>query len=189
MKTIKRIALIAGIAVTLAHGAEPQQKLTVYLRFRTVDRYLLRCLAQDVATRMFAGIGIPLEWKTWQPATESLQAPIVIDVVSETPDTRLPGALGYSLINGDGHITIFLDRIEKTKYPGYVMAYAMVHEITHVLQGVSRHSDTGVMKARWDLGDFCQMRLRRVPFASEDVGLIYDGLAARRAIGAQDVTR
>jgi len=106
-------------------------------------------------------------------------------VVSETPDTRLPDALGYSLLNGDGHINIFLDRVEKTKYPGYVMAYAMVHEIKHVLQGVSRHSDTGVMKTRWDFEDSCQMRLRHVLFASKDVALICSialtALASRRS--------
>ncbi len=97
MKIIKRIALIAGIAGSLAHGAESQQKLTVYLRFRSVDRHLLKVQAQDVATKLFAGIGISLEWKTWQPATESLQSPVVIEVVSETPESLLPEALGYSL--------------------------------------------------------------------------------------------
>jgi hypothetical protein len=188
MKIIKRIAIIAGIAGTLAYSAEPHQTLTVYLRFRAVDRYLVRTLAQDVATRMFAGIGISLELKTWRPDTESLQSPIVIDVVSETPDTRLPGVLGYTRLDEGSHITLFLDRIEKTKYPAYVMGYAMVHEITHVLQGVGRHSATGVMKARWDAGDFCEMRLRHVPFAGEDVELIHNGLAARE-IGAQDVSR
>jgi hypothetical protein len=189
MKIIKRIALIAGIAGSLAHGAESQQKLTVYLRFRSVDRHLLKVQAQDVATKLFAGIGISLEWKTWQPATESLQSPVVIEVVSETPESLLPDALGYSLRYPGSYITIFLDRIEKTRYPAYVLGYVMAHEITHVLQGVGRHSATGIMKARWDNGDLCEMRMRHVLFANEDVALIYSGLAARWAMAAQDITR
>jgi hypothetical protein len=189
MKTIAKIALIAGIAGAAAYGVEPQEKLTVYLRFTPIDRHTIRFMAQDMAARMFAQIGVSLEWKPWQPATESLRLPIVIDIVSETPDDLLPNALGYARPYEGGRITIFLDRVERTNYPAYVLAHVMVHEITHVLQGVSRHSDSGVMKARWSIGDFCEMRQRAVPFASEDVRLIHDGLAARRALLMEEVQR
>jgi hypothetical protein len=30
----------------------------------------------------------------------------------------------------------------------------LVHEISHVLQGTNRHSETGVMKARWNQEDY-----------------------------------
>jgi hypothetical protein len=53
----------------------------------------------------------------------------------------------------------------------------MVHEITHLLQGVTRHSDTGVMKARWTGTDFGGMRVTPLPFTRQDVELIYSGLA------------
>jgi hypothetical protein len=188
MKIVTRIAAVTWFAGALAHAAKPQE-LTVYLRFRPIDRHLIRSAAQDLATRLFAGIGVSLEWKMWQPGTETLRSTIVVDVVSDTPDDLLPNALGYCEPQEDSHITIFLDRVEKMNYSAYVLAHVLVHEITHVLQGVSRHSATGIMKAHWDVRDVCEMRLRHVSFANEDVRLIRDGLAARQAMGTQDVAR
>jgi hypothetical protein len=101
----------------------------------------------------------------------------------------LPEALGFSQPLEGGHITIFLDRVEKMNYPAFVLSYAMVHEITHVLEGVGRHSDTGIMKAHWDVRDICEMRRGHIPFANEDVRLIRDGLAARQRMSPQDVAR
>jgi hypothetical protein len=54
-------------------------------------------------------------------------------------------------------------------------------KITHLLQGISRHSDTGVMKAHWSGADFCEMRRKPLGFTVEDVDLIYRGLSARPA--------
>ena len=62
-----------------------------------------------------------------------------------------------------------------------VLAHVLVHEITHILQGLSRHSESGVMKARWDSQDFAQMSWKPLPFTAEDVDLIQRGLAARDA--------
>jgi hypothetical protein len=62
-----------------------------------------------------------------------------------------------------------------------ILQHVLVHEITHILEGVARHSETGVMKAKWTLGDFYDMQTKTLPFASEDVDLIYRGLAQRRS--------
>lgn len=164
-------------------GAEPRQKLPVYVRFRAPDRHAVTFMANELAARMFADIGISLKLKSCQPATESGRLPIVIDVISETGESSSPRTVGYSLRYEGSHISIFLDLIEKTDYPAYVLAHVMVHELAHILQGVSRHSNTWVMKARWNTKDYCEMRLRRVRFPYEDVGLICEGLAARRAKG------
>jgi hypothetical protein len=144
MKMLTWTALLVGMAGALGHGGETRQKLTVYLRFGSTNRYTRRFLAQDVADRMFADIGISLAWKTWQPAAESLQLSIVMELMSWTPENLRPG--------------VFLDRIEKTKYSAYVLAYVMAEEITHIVEGVVRRSETGVMQAYWKVQDFCEMR-------------------------------
>ena len=59
----------------------------------------------------------------------------------------------------------------------------MVHEIAHLLQGIQRHSDTGIMKARWKADDLGGMRKAPLPFIQQDVDLIYSGLAARAVKG------
>ena len=67
---------------------------------------------------------------------------------------------------------------------GYVLAHVLAHEITHILQGTCRHSDYGLMKARWDERDFRNMTSQRLLFAKEDIDLIYRGLSARAARAA-----
>jgi len=62
-----------------------------------------------------------------------------------------------------------------------LLAHVLVHEITHILEGVARHSETGIMKANWTLRDYYDMQTKTLQFASEDVELIHRGLAQRRS--------
>jgi hypothetical protein len=64
------------------------------------------------------------------------------------------------------------------RLPG-VLAHVMAHEITHILQGVHRHSESGVMKAQWTRDDFNEMAFKPLTFTDTDVGLIRSGLDAR----------
>jgi hypothetical protein len=57
----------------------------------------------------------------------------------------------------------------------------MAHEITHVVQGIARHSQAGVMKAYWNVHDIWQMVYKPLPFAPEDIDLIQRGLRPRPA--------
>jgi len=59
---------------------------------------------------------------------------------------------------------------------GILLGHVLVHEITHVLQGVSRHSEEGVMKARWNIPDFRAMEAHPLPFDRLDVLLIHAGV-------------
>jgi len=80
------------------------------------------------------------------------------------------------------HIRVFYDRIRHTynqSLAPIVLAHVLVHEITHILQSVCRHSDQGVMKARWEAGDYLKMSRKPLQFTNEDVDLIYSGLATR----------
>jgi hypothetical protein len=54
----------------------------------------------------------------------------------------------------------------------YFSEYVLAHEIAHVLQGVARHSDSGVMRARWTDLDYQWMSKGALKFATEDVQLI-----------------
>jgi hypothetical protein len=127
---------------------------------------------------MFASIGISLEWKTTEPPAESSQLPIIMEL-AYGPENLMPRTLAYARPYEGSHITVFLDRIERMEYPAFVLAHVMVHEITHIVQGIDRHSNTGVMKAHWSGQDHYEMRHRPLPFSEEDVVLIYRGLSAR----------
>jgi hypothetical protein len=79
------------------------------------------------------------------------------------------------------HIRVFYDRVwsQARSLRTQLLAHVLVHEITHVLQGIDRHSDSGVMKAVWTGEDYSQMRVEPLPFAPEDVELVHVGLARR----------
>ena len=78
------------------------------------------------------------------------------------------------------HIIIFFDRIETMQDPSTVLGHVMAHEITHIIQGFPRHSDTGLMKPHWSGHDLTQMRYRPLPFTQEDLILLYSSLSMRR---------
>jgi hypothetical protein len=183
MKITVMVAMVAIVAGT-AMCAQAEQKVTVYLQgVSTVPNPAL-CQAQQAAAKMFAEIGVGIDWRTSQPPTgpqlPSQQA-ITIRLATDTPPKLLPNALAFARPYEGVHLTVFWDRIQKT-HPasaGVVLAHVLVHEITHILQGIDRHSDSGVMKACWTGEDYNNMTWKPLPFASEDVQLIQHGLAKR----------
>ena len=179
--TSTSMLLMAWMAGTVAHAGQPQYKLAVYLLDRANDGYVNSTVVETLASRMFAVIGISLEWARGKPAAKPSQPPIIIELVTRTPPTLMPGSLAYAVPCEGSHITVFLDRIEEMRAPSNVLAHVMVHEITHLLQGIGRHSATGVMKEMWTARDYGGMRLRPLSFTPLDIDLIYAGLAAVRS--------
>jgi hypothetical protein len=81
---------------------------------------------------------------------------------------------------------VFYDRVEPLVRGHHapeaaVLGYVLSHEIAHVLQGVARHSETGIMRARWSDNDFKLMGIRALIFTAEDIQLIQHHLALREA--------
>lgn len=68
-----------------------------------------------------------------------------------------------------------------------VLAHVLVHEITHILEGIDRHSESGVMKAQWTVEDYRAMADKPLPFAAIDVDLIQRGLASQSGVVAMAV--
>src|SRR5207302_776444 len=109
---------------------------------------------------------------------------VLIGLNTHTPATLHPGALAWALPYEGTQIRVFNDRIAQNHGPAevpIVLAHVLAHEITHVLQGINRHSDQGVMKAEWERSDIAQMLWEPLTFTDEDVILIHRGLAQRSA--------
>ena len=107
---------------------------------------------------------------------------LVVELSSRTPAGLLPRALG-STDYEHGRIVVFYDRIAG-RLPGkdsVLLAHVLAHEITHALIGVSHHSETGLMKADWELEDLFAMLFSPLPFAPGEVDLLHRGLDARES--------
>ena len=62
-----------------------------------------------------------------------------------------------------------------------LLAHAMAHEIAHLLQGINRHSESGILKGHWSGTDCARMAYFPLMFTPEDAILIHRGLEERRA--------
>ena len=113
---ITRIALLVCMAHATVYGRETSQKLAVCLQVGTPDPHSIIPRAQALATRIFAGIAIPVNWRACKPAGESSQTPIVVQLVSGKKEGLMSGVLGYAMPYRR-HIIIFFDRIETMQDP------------------------------------------------------------------------
>jgi hypothetical protein len=177
-----RLLLAVVLAVSGLVGAERTQ-VDVYLNDHD-DSELLVGAGTVVATGVFEKIGIHLNWRAGKPKAAAGRAVYSIRTVAHAPDSVTGGALASSELLGTGgtEITIYKDRIlrflENNRSLRSVAAgYVLAHELAHLMQGVARHSDAGILKAHWTPDELHEMFFRKLAFAPEDVELIRRGLA------------
>ncbi|MGO9258489.1 MAG: hypothetical protein ACLQU1_19555 [Bryobacteraceae bacterium] len=141
--------------------------------------------AESMASRIFSAIAVKLDWNDGPcPASPNT---LKISVVDRAAEGQPAGTLAYALPYDEGsHIVVFYDPIQRMQCgcAQQLLAYVLVHEITHILEGIARHSQGGIMKAHWDDADYDKIRARSLVFAEEDVDLIHRGLDARAASAA-----
>ena len=83
------------------------------------------------------------------------------------------------------HSWVFYDRVLRAgpddSHVAAVLAHAMAHEIAHLLQGINRHSETGILKAHWSGTDCARMAFFPLMFTPEDALLIHRGSEERHS--------
>jgi hypothetical protein len=176
---MKIVAMIT-MAMTVAMTARADE-MTVYVKgFAAVPAPVLH-QSQVLANEMFTRVNVKIDWHRDAPSRLQWR-PIMVEIATGTPAQRAPGALAFALPYEGVHIVVFYDRIQEATQPELtpnVLAHVLVHEITHILQGTSLHSETGVMKAHWMHADFMQMRQKPLSFTEDEVQVIRGGLAWR----------
>ena len=102
-----------------------------------------------------------------RPTTPRAGRVLIISFVSHS-ETVPSGALAYArpFSKGGDHIVIIADRLKAhidrgQQHAAGVLAHVFTHEITHMLQRLNRHSDSGLMKPRWTSDDFSSMAYKR----------------------------
>jgi hypothetical protein len=191
-----KIRAMAAVAITVAMSARADD-VTVYVQGLSVVPAPALNRAQVLANEIFGGVGVKIDWRRGQPSRSQSRSekPIVVEMTTDIPRALPPDALAFARPYEGVHITVFYDRLRAATEPELtpnLLAHVLVHEITHILQGTCRHSDTGIMKARWTHTDYMEMGQKPLSFTEEDVQLITTGLAERansRALVATAGTR
>jgi len=126
---------------------------------------------------MLASAGVWVAWRLGTPNYHGPAETIEAVLVDQPNPAFRPGSLAFSTlgVQSGTRIEIMYNRVRAAgpaSLRPFILAHVLVHEITHVLEGVERHSDAGLMKARWDADDFRQMGTAPLKFAGEDLHLI-----------------
>ena len=180
---------VFGILMAAGMGARAEGcTVTVYVHaaFNDPEPFVL-IRAEIAAADLFRDIGVAIRWRTGavRPAADgACGAPIEVSIGETAGSAVSPHALANAtpFRNSGTSIHVFADRVSVAcggRLCAPILAYVLAHEITHVLEGVNRHSAEGVMKAQWEFSDYRLMQTRKLSFAAEDVDLIHRGLVAR----------
>lgn len=179
MARTARLAMALVAAMTVQAGQTKKERVIVYIQNDANAPEQVTNRAKELAASMFTPIGVAIDWRLGALPASSAQHAIAIRLAGKTPKDEKPGALAYAMPHEGVHIVVFWDRIEFGIFPTELLAHVMAHEITHILEGVCRHSETGIMRAQWTERDHKMMRTHPLSFAPEDVELIHLGMAAR----------
>jgi hypothetical protein len=180
MKTTSLVAMLAMAGASVCAGQSAAQEVTVTVCIDP-DPDVLRGV-RPLASKMFASIGVGIDWHERDSCPVGVGA-IQVRMSHNSPSIRKFKTLAFAEPYDRNVIVVFPERVRELNTNGgpSVLAHVLVHEITHVLEGIDRHSATGIMKNRWDDKDYFEMRRKPLRFAQEDVTLIYDGLKVRNA--------
>lgn len=190
MRIEGQIAVLSVLGIMGTRAAElPRQEqagsrsITICLSYNLEPKVEVAS-ALGIASKMFAEIGIQLNGHSGQQyCKNTAERTIVVNLSSQTPATRHPGALAYALPFEGQHIEIFYDRTVRLglspSLTARLLAYVLVHEITHLLQRLDHHSSDGIMKPHWKTEEFLGKR-SRLTFTEDDVDLIYTGMGCPR---------
>jgi hypothetical protein len=138
--------------------------------------------AQAIASKIFAAIRVPIHWRIGLNSCPPQG--IQISLIAGAPRSAQLGAdaLAYARPYEGVHIDLLYDRIAQGRSRQLLpqlLANVLVHEITHVLERSEHHSAEGIMKAQWNLDDFHDMMRKPLPFSSDDIRWIQQGLEVR----------
>jgi hypothetical protein len=139
--------------------------------------------SKKIAAAIFVNAHVALDWHYPGYCEKHAAETVVITLSRHTPKTEHAGALAYAQPFEGIHIMVFLDRIQmfREDLTPAILAHVFVHEITHILQGLAHHSESGIMKPHWTAHDYECMRIAPLPFTQDDIDLIHDGCKKRYA--------
>ncbi len=179
MKTL----LLMVLTIVVAHAGEKKSgkkaDLTICLQPPPMTDSAF-FVARETVNKLMAPAGIAVAWSKKDEECANASRAIMVKVLVTTPVDLFPGALAYAKPFKGTEMVVFLDRVVATAvskdhiYP--LLGHVLAHEIIHLLQGMARHSETGLMKARWDWSELALMKGKLIPLADKDIEFAQEGL-------------
>src|SRR5580692_9280860 len=184
------VVLLAAIGGGGMYAAEKSRTVVyfsdVYISDRDASAQLLKP-GKVLASGIFEKIGVHVNWRTGElsatrgdAGNETLRKAFGIRTLEHAPESATPGALASARIVGAAgtEITVYKDRVLRfldnhSNLAGVGAGYVLAHELAHVMQGVGRHSESGILKAQWSNADFEEMVFHKLAFTNFDVDLIH----------------
>jgi DNA-binding transcriptional regulator PaaX len=154
--------VLLGLAGQAGAAGRPSIAVVAYNQAGAAADVLAR--AKVEVTRIVAGAGVDVIWM--EPAAVAPVSTFAIQLLIRPRAVGAPGSvMGTAL--GDTHAIgglalIFFDRVlrsahEREQDVACVLAYAMVHEMGHLLLPAPAHTPSGLMRAAWDGDDLRHM--------------------------------
>lgn len=186
------IVVVRVGAFAAEQGNRPESVVPVYVRAGNESlTVLLR--AEGLANKMFRAANVEIEWRNGLGSHVARPDEVVVTLVRSGQAQFSSKALAWALPYEGTHIEVAYDRVKEAplSVQPNLLAHVLVHEITHILQGISRHAPTGVMKAHWDGADYKAISMESLPFTAHDIALIQIGLkrASRAAVASPMASR
>jgi hypothetical protein len=198
------LLLAAAVAYTegaTAHQVQPNQVITLRIVDNADAAKATLAEAQTEVARILALIDIRTVWLDSLAAAEAApqKTTFLFTILNRETSKWLPhtaGALGTTpgaKQANRGHVAyIHYDQVRnvsltrkfhagKSLAPGVprLLAYAIVHELGHLILPVDAHSASGIMKPLWGVDEYKQMSLGLLSFTPQQAELIRSELARR----------
>lgn len=137
--------------------------------------------AMGIVSASYADIGVRIEWKSIASSPpgcsrqDLMRRTVVVSFQSVPLDGMAKEALAFAqpfVISGPC-VALLLPRIQlalevNPASASTLLGHVLAHGLGHYLQGAVRHSEMGVMKARWSVDEWMGMGRQRLRFSPDD---------------------
>ena len=185
-------AAALGIWPGRAAPENPLPQVSAFLHDEHVVPGMTLIAAQSLASEIMRQASVRLEWRQGSPPAQPCgptndRVVVIVFQRSDQGSDAFRSALAYThpFAKSPAKIIINYDMLgsfgsARIKWTSQLLAHLIAHEVTHVIERIDRHSESGLMKAHWTTHDYAEMTHHSLPFAPDDLVLIPLGLAAWR---------
>jgi len=170
--------MMAAVMATGAYARDtvpPAEQRTLAVCMDSSGNFWPVLQARAIASQIFARVGVRLDWHGPCGGPSLGWYGISIRLSDRTPADHHPGSLAYAMPYEGSRIVVFYDRVRaeaiNTPVP-VLLGHVLAHEIAHLLEGMNRHSASGIMKQQWDGRDYSDMCRFKFGFAADDMALM-----------------